>query len=61
MATRPSGSATREAITKSQLEDFKIPVPLLTEQANFVAKIAAAQRIIDEAPAQKQAVLKKFL
>ncbi|MBK7299444.1 MAG: restriction endonuclease subunit S [Moraxellaceae bacterium] len=56
-----SGSATREAITKSQLEDFKIPVPPLAEQADFVVqveaietKIAEAQRIIDQAPAQNR-------
>jgi type I restriction enzyme M protein len=50
------------------MQDIKIPVPPLTEQADFVAKIeaietkiAAAQRIIDQAPAQKQAVLRQYL
>jgi type I restriction enzyme M protein len=50
------------------MQDIKIPVPPLTEQADFVAqieaietKIAEAQRIIDQAPAQKQAVLRQYL
>jgi restriction endonuclease S subunit len=50
------------------LNHVKIPVPPLTEQADFVTKIEAietkiaeAQRIIDNAPTQKQAILKQYL
>ncbi len=63
-----SGGLSREAITKSQLEEFKIPVPPLPEQKKFVVKvealekqIAEAQAVIDAAPARKAAVMKKYL
>lgn len=63
-----SGGLSREAITKSQLEEFKIPVPPLPEQKKFVAKVEAlekqiadAQGVIDAAPARKEAVMKKYL
>lgn len=61
-------SSTREAITKSQLENFKIPVPPLSIQEELVAeietlenKIAASQVIINAAAGEKQAVMRKYL
>ncbi|GAB1358368.1 N-6 DNA methylase [Porphyromonadaceae bacterium] len=61
-------SSTREAITKNQLEEFKVPVPTLMEQQNIVAEIeklekqiAEAQKIIDSSAELKNAVLKKYL
>ncbi|MBJ6610088.1 MAG: restriction endonuclease subunit S [Candidatus Thiothrix moscowensis] len=63
-----SGSMTREAITKVQLEEFKIPVPPLVEQQRIVAeitaleqKIKAAQAVLDGAAARKAAIVKKYL
>ncbi|MCO8090076.1 restriction endonuclease subunit S [Acinetobacter pseudolwoffii] len=62
------GAVSREAITKAELEEFKIPVPALTEQEKIVQKIEAleaqitqAQKVIDNAPQQKQAILQKYL
>lgn len=62
------GANTREAITKVELEEFKIPVPSLAEQEKIVqqiealeAQIAQAQKVIDDAPQQKQAILQKYL
>lgn len=61
-------SSTREAITKQQLEDFKIPLPPLPEQQKIVSeiekietKINALETEIAEIPKQKEAVLKKYL
>lgn len=63
-----SNSSTREAITKAQLEEFKIPVPPLTDQQRLVAEIekleqsiAVAEAIITAAPAKKQAILQTYL
>lgn len=62
------GAVSREAITKVELEEFKIPVPPLAEQEKIVqqieileTQIAQAQKIIDDAPQQKQAILQKYL
>ena len=62
------GATSRQAITKSQLENFPIPVPPLTEQQKIVSKIekieeqiAEAQHIIENMPKQKNEVLKKYL
>ena len=62
------GATSREAITKQQLEDFKIPLPPLSEQQKIVseiekieAKINALETEIAEIPKQKEAVLKKHL
>lgn len=61
-------SSTREAITKQQLEDFKIPLPPLSEQQKIVSKIEkieekinALEKEIALIPKQKEAVLKKYL
>ncbi len=61
-------SSTREAITKQQLEDFKIPLPPIPEQQKIVAeiekieaKINALQTEIAAIPSQKEAILKKYL
>lgn len=61
-------SSTREAITKQQLEDFKIPLPPLSEQQKIVSeiekiekKIATLETEIAAIPKQKEAVLKKYL
>ncbi len=63
-----AGSLSREAITKGQIEEFKIPVPSLSIQKGLVAKVEAleakihaAQAVIDAAPAAKQAILQKHL
>lgn len=61
-------SSTREAITKQQLEDFKIPLPPLSEQQKIVSeiekieeKISVLETEINSIPQQKEAVLKKYL
>ena len=61
-------SSTREAITKLQLEDFKIPLPPLSEQLKIVAeiekieeKIKALETEIAAIPKEKEAVLNKYL
>jgi type I restriction enzyme M protein len=63
-----SGASTREAITKTMLEEFKIPLPTLLEQQTIVtqiealeAKITQAQMVIDGSKARKEAVLKSYL
>jgi type I restriction enzyme M protein len=62
------GATSREAITKQQLEDFKIPLPPLTEQQKIVseiekieAKIKVLETEIVEIPKLKEAILKKYL
>ena len=61
-------SSTREAITKVQLEDFKIPLPSLTEQQKIVSeiekietKISLFEKEIESIPFEKDAILKKYL
>jgi len=61
-------SSTREAITKQQLEDFKIPLPPLSEQQKIVSEIEKIEKKIETLeteiaaiPKQKEAVLKKYL
>lgn len=63
-----SGASTREAITKTMLEEFKIPLPTLSDQQTIVtqiealeAKITQAQTVIDGSKARKEAVLKSYL
>lgn len=55
-------------INATKMGNIKVPVPSLADQKTFVAKvealekqIATAQAIIDDAPAQKEAVMKKYL
>lgn len=62
------GATSREAITKAQLEEFKIPLPPISEQQKIVAqieeietKIAKLEKEITEIPKQKEAILKKYL
>lgn len=62
------GKAAYPSITKSDIENFKIPVPPLPEQAALVAavealeaRIAEATAVLDGAAARKQAILKKYL
>lgn len=61
-------SSTREAITKAQLEDFKIPLPSISEQKIIVKQVEAIEReisklekVIAEIPQMKEQVLKKYL
>ena len=61
-------SSTREAITKAQLEDFKIPLVSISEQRQIVSQItaievqiAAMEKELEIIPQQKEAVLKKYL
>lgn len=63
-----SGGTSREAITKVQLEEFKIPLPIIEEQLVIVSKIEALEKKIAELeeqlvaiPSQKEAILKKYL
>lgn len=62
------GGTTREAITKTMLEDFKIPIPSIDIQKQIVAdieklevKIAEAKSVIESSHAKKEAILKKYL
>lgn len=62
-----SNASTREAITKQQLEDFKIPLPPLKEQQKIVSliekiesKIAILEKEISNIPKEKEAILKKY-
>lgn len=68
LITMAKASSTREAITKIQLENFKIPLPPLETQKQIVSKIEKleikideAKKIIDDAPKQKETILKKYL
>lgn len=61
-------SSTREAITKAQLEDFKIPLPSISEQQKIAAQIEAIEikinRLEEEIaaiPQKKELILKKYL
>jgi type I restriction enzyme M protein len=63
-----SGGTSREALTKVQLEEFKIPLPLMEEQEKIVSKIeiieikiAEQEKELASLPQQKEAILKKFL
>lgn len=63
-----TGSSGHRRVPDSFYKNLRIPVPPLPQQQALVseiemeeARIAAAQRIIAEAPAEKAAVLKKFL
>lgn len=62
------GATSREAITKSQLENFKIPLPDLDTQKQIVQQIeqlenqiANLEKQIEQIPIQKEQVLKKYL
>lgn len=62
------GSTSRQAITKLQLEEFKIPLPTIEEQKKIVTeiekietKIAALEKQIADIPKQKEKILKKYL
>ena len=62
------GATSREAITKSQLENFKIPVPPLNTQRQIVQQIenlenqiADLEKQIEQIPKQKELILKKYL
>ncbi len=61
-------ATTREAITKGQLEEFKINLPPLIDQQKIVtqiekieSRIADLEKQLSEIPAQKEAILKKYL
>ena len=62
------GATSRQAITKSQLENFEIPLPSLSEQQKIVSEIEAIETQIAhfeqqlfEIPKQKEEVLKAYL
>ena len=68
LLTLADNSSTREALTKVQLEDFKIPLPPISEQKKIVSeiekiekKIEALEKEIALIPQQKEAVLKGYL
>ncbi len=63
-----SGGTSREAITKMQLETFKIPLPNMKEQEEIVSSIESIEKkikqkedILATIPQKKEAVLKKYL
>jgi restriction endonuclease S subunit len=63
-----SGGTSREAITKTQLETFKIPLPPMDKQSQIVSKIetiekkiAKIEQKLEKIPAQKEAILRKYL
>lgn len=63
-----NGATSRQAITKSQLEEFKIPLPTISEQKKIVAeiekiesKIVELETRITDIPSQKEAILNKYL
>ena len=63
-----SGGTSREAITKTQLEIFKIPLPPMDKQSQIVSKIetiekkiAKIEQKLEKIPAQKEAILRKYL
>lgn len=65
---KASKSINQANINATVMKNIKVPVPTLTEQKDFVAKIALlekkiaeAQAVIDAAPAKKEAVMKKYL
>ncbi len=62
------GGTSREAITKLQLEEFKIPLLTMVEQEEIVseikkieAKINTLEKQIELIPKQKEVILKKYL
>ena len=62
------GATSRQAITKSQLENFEIPVPSLSEQQKIVSeiekiesKITTLEKELTDLPEQKAAILKRYL
>lgn len=63
-----NGATSRQAITKLQLEEFKIPLPTIEEQKKIVAaiekietKITELEKQIADIPKQKEKILKKYL
>lgn len=61
-------ATSREAITKLQLEEFKVPLPSPEEQKKIVAQIEAIEKEIQKKeqelaniPKQKQVILDKYL
>ena len=62
------GGTSRQAITKLQLAEFKIPLPTIAEQKKIVSaiekierKITILEEQIDNIPNRKKIVLKKYL
>lgn len=62
------GATSRQAITKAQLENFKIPLPSITEQKKIIAaiekieaKITALEKQQIDIDKQKEMVLNKYL
>ncbi len=63
-----NSATTRWAITKTQLEDYRIPLPMLEQQRAIIAQITQIeeqmcllQEELDNIHKMKEAVLKKFL
>ena len=63
-----NGATSREAITKSQLEEFKIPLPSIKVQKEIVAKIITIEKEIskkekelESIPSKKEDILNKYL
>ncbi len=61
-------SSGHRRVPASFYENFSVPVVSLADQKKFISKvealkkqIAAAQAVIDAAPARKEAVMKKYL
>lgn len=63
-----TGSSGHRRVPITFYESLQVPVPPLAEQEKIVqqiealeAQIAQAQKVIDDAPQQKQAILQKYL
>ncbi|HET8859288.1 restriction endonuclease subunit S [Marivirga sp.] len=63
-----NGATSRQAITKLQLEEFKIPLPTIENQKKIVAaiekieaKTTELEKQIADIPKQKEKILKKYL
>jgi len=61
-------ATSREAITKGQLEEFKIPLPSIEEQKKIVSQIEVIEKDmmqkekeLESIPSQKEEILKKYL
>ena len=68
LITMSKTSLSREAITKTQLEEFTVPLPTIETQKEIVekiskieAKIEKSKIIVESASSKKQAVLRKYL
>lgn len=65
---KASKSINQSNINATVMKNIKVPVPSLTEQKKFIAKVESlemlitnAQAVIDAAPARKEEIMKRYL